>query len=233
MDLSPEALKLALEQFTAAKQRGIPPITEEQLDGFLAEAEAAAKADLLKNRSLEPFARLIVPATGVKNAELLPVELLPGGLAVMQMALSMPDDPKEKSRMLARLRFACNVLAAMAVVLVSDTWVLLDKDGDPHMSEAAGKFVVEHGTVAAARAGMGRLAETAMITVQTRDRMRARFIPYERRLRGGAVLSPSGQNPLGTEHTISFLKPWIRRCPEDGPPGGNFVMIYREETTKL
>lgn len=233
--MMPEHLKRMMDEMAALMQRDIPPITGTQLEGFLNEAQAVAKENLLAKRSLDPFARIIFPALADITPSALyggATTILPGGqLAVLHLPLPLPDDPVAKAHMFSRLRIVCQVLAAMAVILVTDAWTLWndDKTGSPATTIAGSNFAREHGMVAASKAGHGTLTEIIMANAQTRDQMMMRSIPYERRFRGG-VLSPNGQNPLGVPHTISVLeeKAFVVRCPQDhNPARSNTILIYR------
>lgn len=228
-------LKRLMREFTALKQRGISPITEAQLDGFRIEAETLAKEELLANRQLDPFARLIIPVpeggdTTAATFDGGTAHALPGGrLAVLHFPLPLPDDSNRKSLMFAKLRFVCQALAALAVIVVSDAWTLCDMEtGHLGTSREGMTFVNQHGSVAAAKAGFGTLIEVLVTVAQTRDKLVSNTIPYERRFKGG-VLSPNGQNPLSVPHTINILndKAMILRCPQDQALNpSNMILIY-------
>lgn len=232
--ISEELRQILMDQLAADLQRGIPPITEEQLTDFLNEAQAEATKELLAEHCLDPFAWLVVPVPPGEHAESINnglIRTLAGGrLALLNIPLPLPEDAAGKTQMFHRLRGICQLMAAMAVVVVSDGWTLWndDKTG-PGTTKEGMDYVAKHGSASAAKAGHGTLTEILMANAQTRDRMIVRAIPYERRFKGG-VLLPNGQNPLGVPHTISVLdhKAFVLRFPEEGNVYlANAVLIYK------
>lgn len=229
-------VKVAMKAYAAWRQRGIPPITDAQLDQFLADALDVAKKELLAERCLEPFARLIVP--GPLDRELVSAVRVTivseGPLPVIQFPLNLDNDVGRRNRQFQIVRLICESLAALAVIIVSDAWTLRDnKTKSLRISSRLQAFLDEHGTVATARAGKGILTEVITASIQTKHKMITKAIPYERVLKGGAVLSQNGQNPLGTEHTIRVLDEdaQVLRIPEDAAvtQDSRMVILYEGE----